>query len=159
MQFTVLTLCHVMTIYFMFKNVTPFAVLTSCHCSLPSPDACVLLSVWSVPYLNHAAVPAYGLGSVQRSEGPANTADGAASRYLECVAHFLLQLSYFAHKSLSCPLWMSIQASQFKSAHFPSPGKIMERLMSSVWKSDRSHEVKPTVPSLPSMHAKHGLHN
>ena len=72
-----------MTMYFMFKNITPFAALTSCHCPLPSPDARVLLSVWSVPYLNHTAVPAHGLGSVQCSEEPANTADGAASRYLE----------------------------------------------------------------------------
>ena len=159
MQFTVFTLCHKMTMYFMCKNITPFAALMSCHCPLPSPDACVLLSVWSVPYLNHAAVPAHGLGSVQCSEGPADTADGAASRYLESVAHFLLQMSYFAHTSLSCPLWMSIQASQFKSAHFPSPGKIMEHLINSVWISDRSHEVKLTVPGLPSTHAKHGLYN
>lgn len=48
-----------------------------------------------------------------------------------------------ARRSLSCPLWTSIQAWQFKSAHFPSPGKIMEHLINSVRERNRYQKVKP----------------
>ncbi|KAG8521543.1 cAMP-regulated phosphoprotein 21, partial [Galemys pyrenaicus] len=56
-------------------------------------------------------------------------------------------------KSLRCPLWMSIQAWQFKSDHFPDPEKIMEFLFNFVWKSSRYKKGKPS----PGMHAKLSL--
>nr|XP_044992677.1 cAMP-regulated phosphoprotein 21 isoform X9 [Jaculus jaculus] len=46
----------------------------------PHTDACILLLIWSVPYLNHTAVPAPGLRPVQCSEEPAGASGGATSR-------------------------------------------------------------------------------
>uniref|UniRef100_A0A8C0JMU4 cAMP regulated phosphoprotein 21 n=1 Tax=Canis lupus dingo TaxID=286419 RepID=A0A8C0JMU4_CANLU len=54
------------------------------------------------------------------------------------------QAVIFACKSLSCPLWMSIQAWQFKLPHFPYPEKITEHWINAVWKSNRYKKVKPS---------------
>lgn len=77
-------------ILYLKKNVTWSTIVIPCCFSLSSPDAHILLPIWSVPYLNHAAVPAHGLCSVQCSEGSADAADSTTSRYLESVSHFLL---------------------------------------------------------------------
>jgi len=64
----------------------------------------------------------------------------------------------FACQYLSCPLWMSIQAWQFKSPHFLYLDKITEHWINSVWKSNRYKKVKPMSLQHPDMHAKYSLH-
>lgn len=87
--------------------------------------------------------------SAQRGQQMPQTAQQAGTWNLSPV--FSSNPVIFARKSRSCPLWMSIQAWQFKSAHFPYSRKIMEHLINSMRKGNRYKKVKP--PSL--QHHRH----
>lgn len=85
-------------------------------------DACILLSIWSVPYLNHTAVPAPGLSPVQRSAESANTPDRTASRYVKPVSFLSSGLVSSDGEFHTCTQWMRTPKRQFKSHVFPTQG-------------------------------------
>lgn len=90
---------------------------------LPCPtDARILLSIWSVPYLNHTAVPAPGLSPVQCSAESTNTPDRTASRYVKPVFFLCSGLVRSDGESHTCTQRMSTQKRQFKSHIFPIQG-------------------------------------